>query len=160
MRRKGIAVYVDSSVFGGTLDDEFANESQEFFEYVRSGRFRLLSSLLVADELAKAPDAVRKLFDELVAAAELIPVTPDALELQQAYLSARIVNPKSSDDALHVALATVGGAELIVSWNFRHIVHFDKIPRYNAVNRLYGWRELAIHSPQEVMIYEDENEDL
>ena len=81
----------------------------------------------------------------------------DALALQRAYLSAGIVGPKSSDDALHVALATIAEADLIVSWNFRHIVHFEKVPRYNAVNRLSGWRELAIHSPKEVIVYEDED---
>jgi predicted nucleic acid-binding protein len=159
MKRRAIGVYVDSSVFGGIGDEEFMDDSRAFFEQVRSGRFQLKSSLLVANELAKAPDAVRTLFDELLAAAELIPVTPDALELQQACLSAGILTAKRSDDALHVALASVGGAELIVSWNFRHIVHFDKVPRYNAVNRLYGWRELAIHSPNEVITYADENED-
>ena len=30
------------------------------------------------------------------------------------------------NDAMHVALATVAKAD-VVSWNFKHIVHFDKI---------------------------------
>ena len=47
--------------------------------------------------------------------------------------------------------------ELIVSWNFRHIVHFQKIPLYNAVNKLHGYAELGIYSPQEIITYEDED---
>jgi len=52
----------------------------------------------------------------------------------------------------------VGGADLIVSWNFRHIVHFEKVHKYNAVNALHGYRAVAIHSPSEVIAYEDDEE--
>jgi hypothetical protein len=45
----------------------------------------------------------------------------------------------------------------ILSWNFRHIVHFDKIPIYNAVSELNGYRPIAIYSPSAVIAYEDEN---
>ena len=40
---------------------------------------------------------------------------------------------------MHVALATVANARMIVSWNFKHIVNFQKIPLYNAVNKLKGY---------------------
>jgi hypothetical protein len=68
-----------------------------------------------------------------------------------------IVTPRASADALHVAQVTVTGCALIVSWNFRHIVHFQRIPQYNAVNTLRGYGNIAIHSPQEVTGDEDEN---
>ncbi len=61
----------------------------------------------------------------------------------------------TSVDALHVALATVSRASLIVSWNFKHIVNFQKIPMYNAVNTLHGYRGISIYSPLEVIEYED-----
>jgi hypothetical protein len=83
-------------------------------------------------------------------------ITSSALELRDAYLQAKIVPPKYSDDALHVALATVAGCPLIVSWNFQHIVHFRKIPLYNATNTLQGYQTIAIYSPREVIRYEDE----
>jgi hypothetical protein len=46
-----------------------------------------------------------------------------------------------------------------VSWNFRHIVNYDRIARYNAVNVLNGYRPIEIRSPAEVA-YGDETEDL
>ncbi len=61
---------------------------------------------------------------------------------------------KSAEDALHVALATTWSCSIIVSWNFRHIVHFEKIPLYNAVNVLNGWGHIGIYSPLEVIEYE------
>jgi len=86
---------------------------------------------------------------------DIAEVTAEALKLQQAYVDAGILSEKYSTDALHVALATVSQASLIVSWNFRHIVNFQKIPMYNAVNTLHGYSEIAIYSPLEVIEYED-----
>jgi len=146
---------VDASVFGGVFDDEFAEDSKVFFDQAAAGRFVILTSGLVADEIGGAPSGVRELYDDHVRSAELIPVNEAAMELQAAYLDAGILTTKWGDDALHVALATVAGADAIVSWNFRHIVHFDKVPRYNAVNKRLGYRELAIHSPSEMIAYED-----
>ena len=49
---------------------------------------------------------------------------------------------------------------MIVSWNFKHIVHYQKIPLYNAVNTLQGYGNIFIYSPLEVMGYEDQDEEL
>jgi hypothetical protein len=54
-----------------------------------------------------------------------------------------------------VALATANRCRLIVSWNFKHIVHFDKIPLYNGVNLINGYDTLSINTPSEVIAYED-----
>jgi hypothetical protein len=87
-------------------------------------------------------------------------VTPDSLELREAYIAARVVSPEQSDDALHVALATVHRCAMIVSWNFRHIVHYEKIPLYNAVNTLHGHGRIEIFSPMEVIGHEDQDKDI
>jgi predicted nucleic acid-binding protein len=150
-------VYADSSVFGGVFDEEFAGPSRAFFELVRRGQFRLAISAAVQQELATAPPQVQALLAEMAALSELVDVTAETRELQQAYLDAGIVTQRSALDALHVAQATVSGCELIVSWNFRHIVHFQRIPRYNAVNTLHGYGTIAIHSPLEVVADEDQD---
>ncbi len=64
-----------------------------------------------------------------------------------------LVNIKHANDALHVALATVSQCLLIVSWNFRHLVHFQKIPWYNTVNVSNGYHAINIFSPLEVIHY-------
>ncbi len=45
--------------------------------------------------------------------AEIVDVSKEALQLRDAYLKADIVTPKYSDDALHVALASVSTCSLI-----------------------------------------------
>ena len=153
---RSLRVYADTCVFGGAFDEEFATVTERFFHEVRLGRFSLVISAVVRNELLDAPGGVRDLLGDLMPWITVVPVTDEALDLQQAYLVAGILTPKWADDALHVAIATVTDCSLIVSWNFRHIVHYQKIPQYNAVNASYGYRPLAVYSPMEVLHYEEE----
>ncbi len=148
-------VYADTSVFGGVFDEEFAEPSKKFFTEVESGRFNLVVSAVVQAEVASAPDEIQEFFQRAVANADIADLTQEVLELRNAYLSAGIVAPKSIDDAAHVALATIAGCRMIISWNFKHIVHFQKIPKYNAVNALEGYRAIDIFSPSQVIDYDD-----
>ena len=75
----------------------------------------------------------------------------EAVQLRDAYLEAEVVGGTHGNDAYHVALATVARADLIVSWNFKHIVHFDKIRGFNAVNLREGYLPMEIRSPREVV---------
>jgi len=157
MARTPTRLYADTSVFGGVFDEEFSDPSRTLFRQIREGRFQLVLSPLIQDELEVAPQDVRDLLDEVAPHAEVAPISSESLQLQRAYLEAGIVPERCADDALHVAIATVVKCSLIVSWNFVHIVHFDKIPLYNAVNRKKGYPTIAIYSPREVIEYEDEN---
>jgi len=150
-------VYVDTSVFGGVFDAEFAEASRGFFDEVRSGRFDALVSSVVLDELRGAPEEVRRLYAELGPRVQVAELSEAALRLVRQYIAAGIVNEKWRPDAQHVAMATVSGCRAIVSWNFRHIVHFEKIPLYNGVNMSQGFGPLAIHTPQEMVHYEHED---
>ena len=83
------------------------------------------------------------------ASAEEVDITSEMLRLQQAYLEAGVVTSRSAEDAMHVAAATVSGADAIVSWNFRHIVNIQKALAFNGVNMIQGYRPIQIISPME-----------
>ena len=93
----------------------------------------------------------------MLAIGEAIPLSSASVRLQEAYLAMGIVTPKWETDALHVAHATVTGCRIVVSWNFKHIVHFENIALYNAVNAVEGYPEIRIHTPQEVIDYESQD---
>jgi len=147
-------VYIDTSIIGGKFDSEFKKASESFFEQVRENKFHLIISSLVQEEVVAAPEQVKTFLDELKPDATVIEVSEAALKLREAYLKANILTKKSSNDALHVALATVNNCPIIVSWNFKHIVHYEKIALYNTVNILEGYQQIAIYSPLEVIKYE------
>lgn len=160
MIRQTPRVYADTSVFGGVFDEEFSRPSKLFFDLVRRGKFELVVSEVVRRELAGAPDRVARVWREMLPSASVVTISDEAVDLQEAYLEAKIITTRSSEDALHVALATMHGCRAIVSWNFRHIVHFEKIEMYNAVNVLQGFGRIAIHSPSEVTDYGNADEDI
>lgn len=155
-----IRVYVDTSVFGGAQDEEFAGTTRRFFEHVCRGKFRVLISQITADELADAPAAVQAILKELPdLAIERVTAGNDVLELAAAYMDARVLGPSQRADAIHVATATLARADLILSWNFKHIVNVDRIHKFNAVNLMRGCPQIDIRSPLEVE-YGDESEDV
>ncbi len=148
-------IYADTSVFGGVFDQEFSEPSRQFFEEVDTGRFVLVTSAVVEAEIEPAPERIRMFFAEYAEKAVIVVPDQAALDMQMNYVSSGVVTEKSLGDALHVAIAAVSGCDLIVSWNFRHIVHFDKISKYNAVNVLNGYGPIGIYSPSEVIHYDD-----
>jgi predicted nucleic acid-binding protein len=150
-----IRVYVDTSIFGGLFDDEFSEPSKPFFEQVTAGLIQLVISPIVLQELHAAPDHVRRCFDEISHRIELAPLTTEAEALQRAYLDAHVLGARWESDAMHVAMATLSGCQVIVSWNFKHLVNFRRIPLYNAVNEAQGYAAIAIHTPPEVVQDED-----
>ena len=150
-----IRVYADTSVYGGVFDRQFSQASKGFFDKVANGRFLLVVSPVISEENRHAPQRVRDLFDQFRGGAELAAVGADAIAMQAAYMRAGIVGPNWEADALHVALATVARCPMIVSWNFKHIVHFQKIPLYNGVNISLGHGPIGIYTPLEVIADEE-----
>jgi hypothetical protein len=149
---KKLRIYIDTSVMGGCFDKEFFEDSIALFDMARKGKIILLVSELLVAELDNAPDRVLQLFktlsDDVV---ERIDISEDALNLRDKYIKDKVLGHASENDALHVAIASVHNADMIVSWNFKHIVHYDKIRGFNAVNIREGYGIIAIHSPKEVV---------
>lgn len=151
---KTIRVYLDTSVVGGCLDPEFAPWSRGLVDDCRAGRVRPVLSDVLAAELAGAPVAVQAVYADLrTMAPQLIGTSPEALALLAAYERATVLGPRYRNDMLHIALATVAEADVLVSWNFRHIVRVDKIRLFDAVSTAEGYRPVTIRSPREVTTY-------
>ena len=145
-------IYVDTSVIGGCLDDEFAADSVALLQLARDGHATLLVSDLMIEELALAPPAVRRILADLPPeCAERLVRSAQSRELQRAYLDAKISGPAQANDAHHVAVATLARGDVIASWNFKHIVHWGKIRAFNAVNLRLGLPSIDIRSPREIV---------
>ncbi len=148
-------IYLDTSVVGGCFDKEFAPWSNGIFKDIFNGLFKAATSNIVAAELINAPDKVREKYLNLISkGVEIFEVNENVEMLTDAYLAHRILTEKYRNDMIHIALATVHNADILVSWNFKHIVHYDKIIKFNAVNLEYGFKQLTILSPREVTTYE------
>jgi len=150
-------IYIDTSVIGGCFDLEFSEWSNGLLQDFRKGTFQPLLSEVISAEIEDAPENVQSVYAELMTFnAEILTIEENALELADEYQERGILTPNFYADGLHIALATVAEADLLVSWNFKHIVRFDKIRLFNAVNIEFGYKPLQIFSPREVTTYGSE----
>ena len=153
-------VYVDTSVIGGCFDEEFAPWSNGLMEDFQRGIFKPVLSEILAAEILLAPEKVRAQYAALlVLEPEFAELTDAVQQLAAAYEARRILPKKFVSDALHIALATVAEVDMLVSWNFTHIVRFDEIRLFNAVNREQGYKSIEIYSPREVATSGEGDED-
>jgi predicted nucleic acid-binding protein len=149
-------IYIDTSVIGGVYDTEFNVFTKMFFDKAFRGEIRLLVSDLLEEELIHAPDNVKGFFKSLpTQQIELIQLTKEAIELAELYIQENVVGETSRSDCRHIALATLNKADVLVSWNFKHIVNLKRIRGYNSVNLREGLHTLEIRSPKELMEYEN-----
>lgn len=151
---KKFRIYADTSVIGGCCDPEFQEWSLALLSDFQTETYSLLLSVITDAEIQDAPDEVKDVYTKFrTCANEIIELSHEAVELANVYLSHNILTQNYLDDARHIAIATVAGADLLVSWNFKHIVHFEKIQRFNAVNTEMGYKPISIYSPREVTKY-------
>lgn len=156
MYKKPQKFYFDTSVFGGLFDVEFSLPTQKLFDSVLSGKAICVFSNLTETELANAPQAVRQYFADLPTQyTERVLITDEILVLAQQYVAEKVVGQTSFDDCIHIAAATVYKADILVSWNFKHIVNVYRIRGYNSINMRLNYHTLEIRSPKEIIEYED-----
>lgn len=108
--------------------------------------------------MLRAPQQVREFLVTIPAQQiENIRLTQEALNLADRYILAKVVGQTSRADCQHIAMATLAKADVLVSWNFKHIVNLDKIRGYNGINYLLGHNMIEIRTPKEIISYDDTN---
>ena len=88
----------------------------------------------------------------------MVQLTPDAIVLANKYIDAKVVGKTSKADCQHIAIATLCQADVLVSWNFKHIVNLDRIRGYNGINYQNGYKMIEIRTPKELYFYENDNQ--
>ena len=150
-----LRIYIDTSVLGGYFDKMFSKETKLLFDKIIEKEFMLVISTLTVNELTKSPENVRNLLKDLkIDNFETIIVSEEEINLAKSYVSNNVVGNSSLDDCIHIATATIHHVDIIVSWNFRHIVNIKWIRGYNSVNIKNGYQTIEIRSPKD-LIYED-----
>ena len=149
-------IYIDTSVLGGYFDKEFDVATQRLFDQVKKGEYNVVISNITEGELLNAPERVRTLLNDLSIDYEVLKLTDDAVSLALEYIRENVVGQTSYDDCLHIAIATTSRLDLLVSWNFKHIVNIKRIRGYNGINIKNGYPSIEIRSPKDLIDYEND----
>ena len=149
-------IYADTSAIGGCFDVEFQQWSNLLFDEFKNGTELLMLSDLTLQELELAREEVRIKVIEIPNSSRIpIGITDEAIHLAEKYILEGALTNKSYNDALHIALATIFNADVLASWNFKHIVNLERIRLYNSINLRLGYRIIEIRTPREILKSKD-----
>ena len=145
-------VYADTSTIGGCFDEEFKEWSNQLFsEYLNKTNKIMLSDLTI-QELEFAREEIRAKINELPQDGIIsVGVNDEAIKLAETYINEGALTNKSYNDGLHIALATINNADVLASWNFKHIVNINRIRLYNSINLKLGYKMIEIRTPREIL---------
>ena len=145
-------IYIDASVIGGYYDTEFEVATKRLFNRIINKDFSIFFSEVNETELILAPKHIRDV-KKLIPTDCLtfIEMNNEAETLAQTYISEKALGKASENDAYHIALSSVYRLDCLISWNFKHIVNFDKIKLFNSINMRLGYPLIDIRSPLEFL---------
>jgi predicted nucleic acid-binding protein len=158
---KKVRVYIETSVWSFAFAEdvpEYRADTIVFFDLCRRGLFEPYVSNAVLTEIGFAQAPLRERLEELVRSVKpvLLPWLAEADDLSEAFVREKAVPPSKPEDARHVAIAMAHSLDVLVSWNFRHIVNLRREERFNAVAMLRGYHHnLRIVSPKELIYYDE-----
>lgn len=96
-----------------------------------------------------APEPKRSIIADYLTEAdfEILPITKEADELAQEIIRRGILTPKSLDDCTHIATAILNSCDIIVSWNFKHLVNIKTINGVREIVVSHYYKPIDIYSP-------------
>jgi len=146
-------LYLDTSVLSAPFDTrnpERLEITREFFAARSSDRL-LVSDLTLAEIAATPNEGLRRAMGEMAESYETVAVVADADRLASWYIESGAVVAAFSADAYHIAIAVTCGADMLVSWNFRHVVRRKTRDVVNMVNTMHGYPHIEIVAPGELL---------
>jgi predicted nucleic acid-binding protein len=147
-----LRVYLDTSVFSAYYDEKATDrriQTEEF--WARRGQFALSTSELAREELQLTPDATRRLaLLALLDGLTIHSVTDAMRALAVHYMQAGIFTEVMYNDAVHVAAAVLTRQDVLLSWNFKHLVNRLRRAQIKDANISLGLPTIDIVAPPEI----------
>jgi hypothetical protein len=151
-----LKIYLETTI----LNFYFANDAPEkkadtliLFKEIAQGKYEAYTSYAVIDEINKASESLKQKLLSLLKEYN-IPILDEGSDvdrLADLYVEEGIIPLKYRDDAVHISMATIMGMDIILSWNFKHIVKRKTILMANLINTREGYKNIDIYSPSEVI---------
>jgi len=147
-----LKIYFDTSVIGN-LDSRDSPDKQTdtlmLWDDIIAGEYDVFLSYVIFDELARCPDEKRSILMDYLAQIEYerIESHEDIFALADEFVRLGILKQKNHDDAQHIAASMVAGCDILVSWNFKHMVNYKTIDGVRIVSAITKYRDVSICTP-------------
>jgi predicted nucleic acid-binding protein len=148
-------IYLETTIFNMSLSDQapqYRDASLEILKEVNTGLYEAFTSELVIQEINRSP---KQRAEELLGkvhetTAKILEGNSEIVALANDYVKEGLIPEKYFDDALHIAIASYYEIDVILSWNFEHMVKLKTKKGVVAVNVLKGYKPIEILTPLEV----------
>jgi predicted nucleic acid-binding protein len=152
-------LFLETSVFNFYVDGKLGKKQQEtrkLFDAIGDGKYEAYTSTTVIDELKRLPKAKFDVMNGLVEryTKDVFEPNDDAKRLADMYVAKHILPPKSRNDGLHIAVATVNDLDFVVSCNMGHIDKRKTMIGTGFINLRAGYKNIGISSSMEVIEYD------
>ena len=147
-----IKVYLDTSVIS-YLDQQDAPaemaQTHQVWEKIKSGKFDVYISDVVLRELNDCNEEKRNTLLGYLKEIEFqtVEITDKTMKLAEKFIDLGVLKKKSFDDCQHIAAALVSDCDIIISWNFKHIVNVKTIRGVRVITTMEGFKDLLIYQP-------------
>ena len=150
-------VYIETTILSYLTSELSANlvvaghqqVTQDWWSRHRSG-FRLVTSAVVLREAGAGDPTISRRRLALVEGLPLLEITEATLALAEGLVEAGIVPAKVFNDALHLATATVGRADYLMTWNLAHLAGAQPRRRIERELRRRGFEPPTLCTPEEL----------
>lgn len=147
-----LRIYLDTSVLSAYYDDRLIDrkiETEQFWN--RLNLFEVSTSEITRKELSlTSKPELRSQLLKLLEQTAVVSITPEMNALAQNYVDAGIFTPMMQNDALHVAAAVITRQDVLLSWNFKHLVNRRRRALVNQLNISQNLPTIEILAPPEV----------
>ena len=149
-------IYIETSVFNFYFADDAPDKKQDtlkLFKEIKNGLYVPYTSAYVLQELTRANEPKQSQMTALISEYDMyfLEQGDDIRTLAGLYVSDGVIPEKHLTDALHIAAATVNDLDIIVSYNFQHIVKRKTVLMTESINLRAGYKRIGIFSPTEVI---------
>ena len=153
-------IYLETSAINFFYADDAPDKRDDtviLFNEIRSGKWEAYTSFTVIDEINNASEETASKLLTLIREHDIsvLPPHDEIHPLADIYVNEGVIPLKYRDDAVHIATASVHGMDIIISWNFKHIVKRKTTLMANFINLRKNYRQISIHSPSEVIDYDE-----
>jgi len=149
---KKLAIYLDTSVFSAYLDERTPSRmelTQDFWK-TTNDYDRYISNVVLEELDAISDKVLKEKVLQLTEGFEILQMNDEVKNVAREYLKADIIPEKEINDALHLAFVTVNQIDILLSWNFKHLVKRKTRILVNLVNSQMGYKNIDLLAPPEL----------
>jgi predicted nucleic acid-binding protein len=148
------SIYLDASIPSAFCEKsqlERRNITKKWWNNEISRYEVLVSRLTIKEIEALRTKEKREAILSLIQDFPVLENSPAAERVAKKYIEEKIIPPNAFNDALHLAIAVVNKKDILLSWDFAHLVKPEVERKVNVHNIISGYSRIRIVSPQDLI---------